>query len=72
MVVSRRFIGRASSSALYENPLRSEGVRVALLLMTAVSAGAFVCIVALPAHSLHGRTKLMQRERTRLCLSLRR
>jgi hypothetical protein len=29
------------------------GFRVGLLLMIAVSAGAFACIVALPAHSLH-------------------
>jgi hypothetical protein len=30
------------------------GFRVGLLLMIAVSAGAFACILALPAHSLHG------------------
>jgi hypothetical protein len=29
------------------------GFRLALLLMIAVSAGTFACVVALPAHSLH-------------------
>jgi hypothetical protein len=29
------------------------GFRVGLLLMIAVSAGAFACILALPAHSLY-------------------
>jgi len=29
------------------------GFRIGLLLMIAVSAGAFACILALPAHSLH-------------------
>jgi len=29
------------------------GFRLALLLMIAVSAGTFACVLALPAHSLH-------------------
>jgi hypothetical protein len=29
------------------------GFRVGLLLMIAVSAGTFACVLALPAHSLH-------------------
>jgi hypothetical protein len=29
------------------------GFRVGLLLMIAITAGAFACILALPAHSLH-------------------
>jgi hypothetical protein len=40
-----------SASAVH--PLRlGRRVRVALLLMNAVSAGAFACILVLPAHSL--------------------
>jgi hypothetical protein len=29
------------------------GFRLGLLLMNAVSAGTFACVLALPAHSLH-------------------
>jgi hypothetical protein len=29
------------------------GFRLGLLLMIAVSAGTFACVLALPAHSLH-------------------
>jgi hypothetical protein len=34
------------------------GFRAGLLVMIAVSAGTFACILALPAHSLHGAQEL--------------
>ena len=48
-----RQVGAALGISAFVIAATAGGFRVALLLMIAVSAGAFACILALPAHSLH-------------------
>jgi EmrB/QacA subfamily drug resistance transporter len=48
-----RQIGAALGVSSFVLAATTGGFRVGLLLMIAVSAGAFACILALPAHSLH-------------------
>ena len=43
------------------------GFGTGLLVMIAVSAGTFACILALPAHSLHEAQELRAVDRTRSC-----
>ncbi len=46
-------IGAALGVSAFVLAATAGGFRVALLLMAAVSAGTFACVLALPAHSLH-------------------
>ena len=46
-------VGAMLGISAFVSTTTAGGFRVALLLMIAVSAGAFACILALPAHSLH-------------------
>jgi MFS family permease len=48
-----RQVGAALGVSSFVLAATTGGFRVGLLLMIAVSAGAFACILALPAHSLH-------------------
>jgi MFS family permease len=48
-----RQVGAALGISAFVLAATAGGFRGALLLMMAVSAGAFACILALPAHSLH-------------------
>jgi EmrB/QacA subfamily drug resistance transporter len=48
-----RQVGAALGVSAFVLAATAGGFRVGLLLMIAVSAGAFACILALPAHSLH-------------------
>jgi MFS family permease len=47
-----RQVGAALGVSAFVLAATAGGFRVGLLLMIAVSAGAFACILALPAHSL--------------------
>ena len=49
-----RQVGAALGVSAFVLAATVGGFRIGLLLMIAVSAGAFACILALPAHSLHG------------------
>jgi MFS family permease len=48
-----RQVGAALGVSAFVLAATVGGFRVGLLLMTAVSAGTFACVLALPAHSLH-------------------
>ena len=48
-----RQVGAALGVSAFVLAATVGGFRVGLLLMIAVSAGAFACVLALPAHSLH-------------------
>ena len=48
-----RQVGAALGVSAFVLAATVGGFRVALLVMIAVSAGTFACILALPAHSLH-------------------
>jgi MFS family permease len=48
-----RQIGAALGISAFVLAATVGGFRLGLLLMIAVSAGTFVCVLALPAHSLH-------------------
>jgi MFS family permease len=48
-----RQVGAALGVSAFVLAATAGGFRVALLLMVAVSAGTFACVLALPAHSLH-------------------
>ena len=48
-----RQVGAALGVSAFVLAATTGGFRVGLLLLIAVSAGAFACILALPAHSLH-------------------
>jgi MFS family permease len=48
-----RQVGAALGVSAFVLAATTGGFRVALLLMIAISAGAFACILALPPHSLH-------------------
>ena len=48
-----RQIGAALGVSAFVLAATTGGFRIALLMMIAVSAGAFACTLALPAHSLH-------------------
>ena len=49
-----RQIGAALGVSAFVLAATVGGFRLGLLLMIAVSAGTFACVLALPAHSLHG------------------
>jgi len=49
-----RQVGAALGVSAFVLAATVGGLRLGLLLMIAISAGAFACILALPAHSLHG------------------
>ena len=49
-----RQIGAALGVSTFVLAATAGGFRMGLLVMIAVSAGTFACILALPAHSLHG------------------
>lgn len=51
--IAPRQVGAALGVSSFVLAATTGGFRVGLLLMIAVSAGAFACILALPAHSLH-------------------
>ncbi len=48
-----RQVGAALGVSAFVLAATAGGFRVALLLMVAVSAGTFACVLALPTHSLH-------------------
>jgi hypothetical protein len=48
-----RQIGAALGISAFVLAATVGGFRLGLLLMIAVSAGTFACVLALPAHSLH-------------------
>jgi hypothetical protein len=48
-----RQVGAALGVSAFVLAATVGGFRVGLLLMIAVSAGTFACVLALPAHSLH-------------------
>ena len=48
-----RQVGAALGVSTFVLAASVGGFRVGLLVMIAVSAGTFVCVLALPAHSLH-------------------
>ena len=48
-----RQIGAALGVSAFVLAATVGGFRLGLLLMIAVSAGTFACVLALPAHSLH-------------------
>ena len=48
-----RQIGAALGVSAFVLATTVGGFRLGLLLMIAVSAGTFACVLALPAHSLH-------------------
>ena len=50
---SYREIGAALGVSTFVLAATVGGFRLGLLLMIAVSAGTFACVLALPAHSLH-------------------
>jgi hypothetical protein len=48
-----RQVGAALGVSAFVLAATVGGFRAGLLLMTAVSAGTFACVLALPTHSLH-------------------
>ena len=54
-----RQIGAALGVSAFVLAATVGGVRRDLLLMTAMSAGTFACVLALPAHSLHDAPERM-------------